>query len=164
MTSGYAKSSPCEARPDSGGTLMDVPSVDVLDDTFVVVPPRTLAAIFADPERCRRFWPDLRLTVYADRGDQGLRWTVRGALVGTMEVWLEPVLDGTVLHYYLRADPADKDGTVLPAAPYRGSGGPRCRRAAAETRRRQLAAKRLAFALKDELEADREIGMGSRQR
>ena len=119
-------------------------SVDVLDETFIVAPPRSLVAIFADPERCRRFWPDLRLTVYADRGDEGLRWTVHGALVGTMEVWLEPVLDGTVLHYYLRAEPAGRDGTVVPVSP---------RAAAAETRRRQLAAKRLAFALKDELEA-----------
>jgi hypothetical protein len=55
-----------------------------------------------------------------------------------------------VLHYYLRADPAGPDGSVAcPVSP---------RVAAAETRRRQLAAKRLAFALKDELEADREIG------
>ena len=121
-----------------------MPSVDVLDETFIVAPPRSLAGVFADPRRCREFWPDLELSVYADRGDEGLRWTVRGALVGTMEVWLEPVLDGTVLHYYLRAEPADTRVT---------------RRAAAETRRRQLAAKRLAFALKDEFEGDREIGL-----
>ena len=63
-----------------------------------------MAAAFADPRAWRRFWPDLELEVYADRGDEGLRWTVRGALVGTMEVWLEPVLDGTLLHYFLRAD------------------------------------------------------------
>ncbi|HEY0636046.1 MAG TPA: polyketide cyclase / dehydrase and lipid transport [Pseudonocardiaceae bacterium] len=120
-------------------------SVDVIDETFLVVPPRSLAVIFADPARCAAFWPDLRLTVYADRGDEGLRWTVAGALVGTMEVWLEAVLDGTLLHYYLRADGA------TPLTP---------RAAAAETRRRQLAARRLAFALKAELEADREIGVG----
>jgi hypothetical protein len=126
-----------------------VSSVDVLDETFLVVPPRSLAAIFRDEERCRRFWPDLRLSVYADRGDEGLRWTVHGALVGTMEVWLEAVLDGTVLHYYLRADPVGPDGGPAPAAP---------RRAAAETRRRQLAAKAIAFDLKDRLEAGRAPG------
>jgi len=126
-----------------------VPSVDVLDETFIVTSPRALAAIFADAGRCRLFWPDLRLSVYADRGEQGLRWTVHGALVGTMEVWLEPVLDGTVLHYFLRADPAGRDGSVVSAS----------RRAAAgEVRRRQLAARRLAFALKEELEGEREIG------
>ncbi|HEY3262359.1 MAG TPA: polyketide cyclase / dehydrase and lipid transport [Pseudonocardiaceae bacterium] len=126
-----------------------MPSVDVLDETFIVASPRSLAAIFADCRRWPRFWPDLRLSVYADRGDEGLRWTVHGMLVGTMEVWLEPVLDGTMLHYYLRADPAGRDGAVVSISP---------RAAAAEVRRRQLAAKRLAFALKDELEAGREIG------
>lgn len=124
--------------------------MDVLDETFLVVPPRVLSVIFADPVRCRRFWPDLRLSVYADRGAQGLRWTVHGALVGTMEVWLEPVLDGTMLHYYLRADLAGPDGVAPRQVP------PRV--AAAESRRRQLGAKRLAFALKDELEAAREVG------
>jgi hypothetical protein len=131
-----------------------VASVDVLDETFLVVPRRSLAVIFADPARCREFWPDLELAVYADRGDEGLRWTVRGALVGTMEVWLEPVLDGTVLHYYLRADPPASDGTRSVAR--------FARHAAAETRRRQLDAKRIAFALKDELERGREAGMPPR--
>jgi hypothetical protein len=130
-----------------------VSSVDVVDETFLVVPPRSLAVIFADPVRCREFWPDLRLSVYADRGNEGLRWTVSGALVGTMEVWLEPVLDGTVLHYYLRAEPAGRDGTVRQVS--RGA-------ATAEVHRRQLAAKRLAFELKDSLEADRELGTAPR--
>lgn len=138
------------------GTLSGMSSVDVLDETFLVVPPRSLAVIFADPERCRRFWPDLRLTVYADRGDQGLRWTVHGALVGTMEVWLEPVLDGTLLHYYLRADLTGQDGAIVPPSRRQA------RAAAAERQRRQLAAKRMAFALKDELEGDREIGVAPR--
>jgi len=126
-----------------------VPSVDVHDETFLAVGQRALAEVFADQERCRRFWPDLRLTVYADRGDKGLRWTVRGALVGTMEVWLEPVLDGTVLHYFLRADACDSRGQPSPL-----SG----RAALAEIGRRQLAAKALAFELKDELEAGRPAG------
>lgn len=125
-------------------------TVDVLDETFVVAPPATVAAVFADPAAWRRHWPDLRLAVYADRGVQGLRWTVRGALVGTMEVWLEPVLDGTLLHYYLRADPAGPDGEAAPVD---------AAAARAETRRRQLAAKRVAFAVKDALERGREIGL-----
>jgi hypothetical protein len=137
-------------RTGTAGTLAAVSSVDVLDETFVVARPRTLAAIFADPRRCRQFWPDLRLSVYADRGDQGRRWTVHGALVGTMEVWLEQVLDGTLLHYYLRADLAGRDGSARTGSP---------RVAAAEVRRRHLAAKQVAFALKVELEGDREIGM-----
>ncbi|MFB9902458.1 polyketide cyclase / dehydrase and lipid transport [Allokutzneria oryzae] len=118
-----------------------MPSVDVLDETFLAVPPARVAAVFADPGAWRRFWPDLRLEVYADRGAEGLRWTVRGALVGTMEVWLEPMLDGTLLHYFLRADPPP--GTTVPAG---------------ESQRRQFASKRVAFALKARLEAGRAPG------
>jgi hypothetical protein len=120
-----------------------VPSVDVVDETFVAVPPGVLAAEFATPARWHTLWPDLDLEVMTDRGPAGFRWTVTGALVGSMEVWLEPVLDGTVLHYFLRADP--------PA--------PRTARwAAAEARRRQRAAKAIALACKDRLEAGRAAG------
>jgi hypothetical protein len=124
-------------------------SVDVVDETFLAVPPARVAAEFADPASWRRFWPDLRLTVMSDRGARGFRWTVHGALVGSMEVWLEPVLDGTVLHYYLRADPPGRDGrpTPLPA-----------RRARAEVSRRQRAAKAIALGLKDLLEGGRPPG------
>jgi hypothetical protein len=120
-----------------------VPLVDVVDETFLVAPPAVVAAAFADPTAWRRHWPDLTLAVYADRGAEGLRWTVRGALVGTMEIWLEAVLDGTVLHYFLRADPA-RPTTA--------------RRAERDRRRRQLAAKRVALELKAQLEAGRPAG------
>jgi hypothetical protein len=120
--------------------------VDVIDETFLAVPPGTVAGAFADPGAWRRFWPDLRLDVYADRGEEGLRWTVGGALVGTMEVWLEPVLDGTVLHYFLRAD--------LP------EGVPvNRRRLTREKTRRQLAAKAVALDLKAILEDGRRPGL-----
>jgi hypothetical protein len=121
--------------------------VDVVDETFLAVPPKVVAAAFAAPSAWRRFWPDLVLEVYADRGDEGLRWTVRGALVGTMEIWLEPVLDGTVLHYFLRAD--------LPAP----AGDRDARR---EIRRRQLAAKTIALDLKSVLEDGRRPGLPPR--
>lgn len=125
-----------------------MPSVDVVDETFLAVAPEAVAGEFA-PEHWPVLWPDLRLEVIADRGAAGVRWTVHGALVGSMEVWLEPLLDGTLLHYYLRADPVGPDGGPAAAAPGR---------AAAETRRRQLAAKAIAFALKDRLEAGRAPG------
>jgi hypothetical protein len=126
-----------------------VPSVDVVDETFVAVPPDVLAVVFASPARWRTLWPDLDLEVVTDRGAAGFRWTVTGALVGSMEVWLEPVLDGTVLHYYLRADPPGPDGGPRPAP---------ARRGAAEAQRRQRAAKAIAFACKDRLEAGRAAG------
>jgi hypothetical protein len=120
-----------------------MPSVDVVDETFLVVPPAALAAVFSDPSNWPRFWPDLRLSVYVDRGEAGIRWTVQGALTGTMEVWLEPVLDGTLLHYFLRAD--------LP-------GSPDPRRADRERRGRQLATKRITLGLKMTLEHGRAPG------
>ncbi len=121
-----------------------VPSVDVVDETFLAVPPEVVAAAFAAPESWAAYWPDLILDVYLDRGAQGLRWTVAGALVGTMEVWLEPVLDGTLLHYFLRAD-------------LRGEASPK--RVRQELRRRQLAAKEVSLGLKIVLEGGREPGM-----
>jgi hypothetical protein len=126
-----------------------MPSVDVVDETFLTVPPQVLAAEFAAPRRWPVLWPDLQLEVVTDRGPAGVRWTVSGALVGTMEVWLEAVLDGTVLHYFLRADPPGPDGRPAPLSRRRG---------VAESQRRHRAAKAVAFALKDRLEAGRAAG------
>ncbi|MEV6442251.1 polyketide cyclase / dehydrase and lipid transport [Amycolatopsis sp. NPDC051716] len=129
------------------------PSLDIVDETFLAVPPATVAAVFAEPASWRRYWPDLVLEVYTDRGDKGLRWTVTGALVGTMEVWLEPVLDGTLLHYFLRATPADAAGTPRELAP---------RDLRREFDRRARAAKANALGLKEILEDGREPGVPPR--
>ncbi|MQA09418.1 MAG: polyketide cyclase / dehydrase and lipid transport [Pseudonocardiaceae bacterium] len=131
------------------GPPSPAPALDIIDETFLAVPPATVAAVFADPNSWRWYWPDLRLEVYADRGDQGLRWTVRGALVGTMEIWLEPVLDGTLLHYFLRATPADGAGNPLTLSPAR------LRR---EYDRRARAAKAISLRLKEILEDGRQPG------
>jgi hypothetical protein len=128
-------------------------ALDIVDETFIAVPPGTVAAAFADPRSWSRCWPDLVLDVYTDRGDEGLRWTVRGALVGTMEIWLQPILDGTLLHYFLRATPADSAG-----AP-RSLGAGELRR---EFDRRARAAKAIALGLKDILEDGRLPGMPPR--
>ena len=125
-------------------------SVDVVDETFLAVPPSRVAAEFADPAGWRRFWPDLQLSVVTERGVKGIRWTVSGSLVGSMEVWFESVLDGTVVHYYLRADPADQSGRPAPLPP---------RRAGAEMSRRQRSAKAIMLWLKDQLEEGRPPGV-----
>jgi hypothetical protein len=125
-------------------------SVDVVDETFLAVPPARVATEFADPAGWRRFWPDLQLSVVTDRGVKGIRWTVSGSLVGSMEVWFESVLDGTVVHYYLRADPADQNGRPAPLPP---------RRAGAELSRRQRSAKAIMLWLKDQLEEGRPPGV-----
>lgn len=121
--------------------------IDVIDETFLAVPPPAVAAAFADPGTWPRRWPDLHLEVLADRGEQGVRWRVGGAWTGSMEVWLEPVLDGTVLHYFLRLDPTDPAVSLTD------------REAAREVVRRQRAAKVVAFALKDRLDVGRPPGV-----
>ena len=143
---------PADDAPAGGGsrgdgTRVEAPAIDIVDEIFLTVPRRELARHFADPASWRRHWPDLELRVEADRGDKGMRWVLTGTLTGTMEVWLEPVLDGTVLHYYLRANPA----AVM-------SRSKRARWVVEETRRRRLAARRLAFGLKDSAERDRAPG------
>lgn len=118
-----------------------MPQLDLVDETFVVADPARVAAAVRDPDRWVRWWPDLRLGVFQDRGDAGVRWNVRGALVGSMEVWLEPWGDGVLVHHYVRCDPA--------------GGGPVDRR---ERRRRERHAKQVFWALKDELEGGRKAG------
>lgn len=113
------------------------PAVDIADETYVGAPPAVLAPLVADRTSWREWWPDLDLQVTRDRGVKGQQWAVTGALRGSMEIWLEPVGDGTVVHWFLRADPA---GAVTRR---------RLRRA---RERRTLAWKAHAFALKDRLE------------
>jgi hypothetical protein len=118
-----------------------VAALDLVDETFVVAAPAAVAAVVRDPDRWGRWWPDLRLGVFQDRGEAGVRWNVRGALTGSMEVWLEPYGDGVLLHHYVRCDRAD--------------GRPVGRR---ERRRRQARTKQVFWAVKDELEGDRRPG------
>lgn len=84
-----------------------------------------------------------------DRGAAGSRWNITGALVGSMEIWLEalePPLGGVLLHFYLRADPT-APGSATEAAPLSGPA------ATAESVRWAKTNKQNFWALKDELEA-----------
>jgi hypothetical protein len=131
-----------------------VPAVDLVDETFVVVDRARIAAVVADPARWARWWPGMRLTVFMDRGLDGIRWSAAGDWVGSLEIWLEPVGDGVLLHHYARLDRPGPDGVAAPAAT-----DPRGRRRDARARaRRARAWKRTVWALKDELEAGREPG------
>jgi hypothetical protein len=123
------------------------PSVDIVDDTFVVAGRSRLAALFADPGTWQRWWPDLDLAVDTDRGLEGIRWTVAGRYPGSAEIWLEKWRDGVIVHWYLRVEP------------HPGGGKP-------DQLRRRLAMdyKRRIHALKDELERDRHVGGTSRKR
>jgi hypothetical protein len=118
-----------------------VPTVDLIDETYVVAAPEAVAAAIHDRARWAVWWPGLALTVFMDRGVAGIRWSVAGPLVGSAELWLEPVGDGVVVHYYLRVDLA---------RPVRSPDRVR--------RRHALAWKQHANRLKDELEGGRPAG------
>jgi hypothetical protein len=122
-----------------------VPQVDLIDETFLLAGPAVLSPVIHDERRWRQWWPDLRLTVSEDRAERGIRWLVDGPFVGTMEVWLEPVGDGSVAHYYLRVDPAD--GRVLSV-----------RESTKEAERRARRAKQVFWSVRDEVESGRAAG------
>ena len=128
-----------------------MPTVDHVDESFSVVPRRVVAAVVAQPERWRVWWPDLELEVFLDRGEDGMAWTVAGPLVGSTEIWLEEHPRGVIVHYYLRAEPTVPGSATQPRTP---SDSPRSRRHVEGIRReRVLHWKRIMWTLKDELEA-----------
>jgi hypothetical protein len=116
------------------------PLIDIADDTYLRVAPEALAPLVADSAWWIRWWPDLVPHVVRNRGVKGQQWTVTGALRGSMEIWLEPVAAGTVVHWYLRADPARRRVARSP------------RRVRRERERRVRAWKSDMYALKDRLE------------
>lgn len=113
-----------------------MPQVDVVDETWIAASTHSVADRIADPANWRRWWPELELTVDELRGIEGVRWLLPG---GSMEVWLQPDLDGVRLHYFLRLDPP--------------SGAPRSAGRDAQVYRRR--AKQIFWTLKDELEGRR---------
>ncbi|KIQ16195.1 polyketide cyclase / dehydrase and lipid transport [Rhodococcus sp. Leaf7] len=113
-------------------------SVQIADQTFLAAPASDVAELVGDTRRQRSWFPGLTLTVQEDRGEKGIRWTVAGELTGTMEVWLEPMLDGVVLHYFLHAEPV---GVSTPDA-----------------HRRRVAGKTMSFEIKALLERGRAAG------
>jgi hypothetical protein len=123
-------------------------SIQIADETFVCADPIDVGIQVADRSNWRRWWPDLRLTVIEDRGPMGHRWTVTGAVTGTMEVWLEPVLDGVILHYFLHAEPSGAAAWELARMDL-----------AKSNHRRRVAGKNMAFEVKAKLEETRPVGV-----
>lgn len=131
-----------------------VAGVDLVDETFIVAPADVLAAVITDPDRQRRWWPDLHLTVFMDRGPLGQRWSITGALVGSLEIWIEPFADGCIVHHYLRGEPS-RDGRTPTPWPDTPQGW---RTAAKDRARRAKRWKQDIWALKEKLEAGRGPG------
>jgi hypothetical protein len=133
----------------SGGILTVVAQIDLIEETFVAADPVLVAAAVHEPRFTAELWPDLRLAVFMDRRNEGIRWTATGALTGSCEVWLEAYGDGVLVHTYLRCDVADAAGAVVTPSP---------RDAMREIRARARHAKRVLWGVKDRLEAGRAPG------
>jgi hypothetical protein len=125
-------------------------SIQIADETFIAADGALVGAAIADRSQWRRWWPDLQLQVTEDRAEKGLRWAVTGALTGTMEIWLEPSLDGVVLHYFLHAEPTGVTAWELARM-----------KLAKMTHRRRVAGKNMAFEVKTTLEQSRPVGVSS---
>ncbi|TDZ79767.1 hypothetical protein DE4585_03515 [Mycobacteroides salmoniphilum] len=122
-------------------------SIQVADQTFIAADPADIGRAISNPADWRRWWPDLQLNVVEERGEKGIRWTVAGAVTGTMEVWLEPALDGAILHYFLHAEPSGVSAAQAAKL-----------NLAKLNHARRIAGKRFAFGVKQRLEASRTIG------
>jgi len=81
-----------------------VAGIDIVDETYVAVAPQTLAPVLTDPALLGEWFPRLRFEVFMDRADKGTRWSVTGEIEGSMEVWLEPMAAGTVVHWFVRGE------------------------------------------------------------
>lgn len=97
-------------------------SVEIVDESVVVVDRGTVAAVIADRARWRAWWPECQVTVVRDAGPEGMRWAVRGALVGYTEVTVRSHRQGVLVQYALSADPTQPGSTdqprALPDSPY----------------------------------------------
>jgi len=123
-------------------------SIQIADQTYVAAGGAQVGAAVGDPSCWRRWWPDLRLEVVEHRAEKGIRWAVTGALTGTMEIWLEPLLDGVVLHYFVHAEPTGVAAWQLAKL-----------NLAKMTHRRRVAAKKMAFEVKRTAERSRPVGV-----
>ncbi len=130
--------------------------IDIADDTVIYASTAKLNAVIRERSTWVRWWPDLKLEVYGDRGNKGLRWTVTGALVGSSEIWLESIESApaervaTIVHYYLRANPTRSGSEMQPRTVTNSA---REQREVHKLRERHvLAWKRTIWALKDSLE------------
>jgi hypothetical protein len=123
-------------------------SIQIADEMYVGADAGRVGAAVGDPASWRRWWPDLWLEVVEDRAEKGVRWAVTGALTGTMEIWLEPSMDGVVLHYFLHAEPTGVAAWQLAKM-----------NLAKITHRRRVAGKKMAFEVKTTLERTRPVGV-----
>jgi hypothetical protein len=78
--------------------------IDIGDETYVAVAPSLLAPGLTNPSVLRDWFAGLQFEVFMDRAEKGTRWSITGEIEGSMEVWLEPVASGTVVHWFVRGE------------------------------------------------------------
>jgi len=78
--------------------------IDLIDESWVAVPPAALIDRLTGHEVWQAWFPGLARVVFMDRAERGVRWSVTGEAEGSVEVWLEAFGDGTVVHWYVRVD------------------------------------------------------------
>lgn len=84
--------------------VRSAPVVDVSDETFVRAAPLTVRAALEAPGVLDRLWPGLEREVAQDRGAKGVRWWTGGEVTGRLEIWLEEVPGGTIVHHFVHGE------------------------------------------------------------
>lgn len=75
--------------------------VDIVDETFVRATPEVVRAELEAPGVLDGLWPGLEREVVQDRAAKGVRWRIGGDVVGRLEIWLEDVCGGTIIHHFV---------------------------------------------------------------
>lgn len=78
--------------------------VDIVAESFLDASPAVAADRLRQERLLREWFPELTLTVFMDRAEKGTRWSMSGALNGSMEVWLEQWGSGAIVHWYVRGE------------------------------------------------------------
>ena len=151
LTIGYPADADHPSRWVLGVSASRVASFHIADDTFIVADPSVMAELVTDPARITLWWPHMNLVVTKDRKALGRHWQVDGRWAnvewtGSMEMWLEPKLDGVIVHHYVRWDSVGR--------------APDHRKMSRLARRYATWWKGQVLALKDEVEFGRTLGVG----
>lgn len=78
-----------------------LPVVDVVDETFVRAAPLSVRSALDEPGVLDELWPGLEREIVQDRGAKGVRWRTAGEVTGRLEIWLEDVPGGTIVHHFV---------------------------------------------------------------
>ena len=79
---------------------------DVIARAFIALTPQSLRRQIERHLATTSLFGEAELRLTEDRAAKGWRWQVTAPFQGSAEIWLEPALDGCVLHAFLRAEDA----------------------------------------------------------